>query len=477
MARFMHGKIYWTLAVILCLTSCLWTSPAIAQEAPLPDGTIAASAEQYAIFLPFTSQPMRTATPFGVQMYFDTSSSAPSFGPLMELNASWVRSQVLWSYVEPSNTTPDQFIWDMPDGGLAVAREGGMNVIATITRNPDWASPNLHGYIPTENLDDFAEFMGAVVERYDGDGYQDDPQGSIVKYWELYNEPDGASKPDEIRWGEYGEEYANMLKAVYPVIKAADPEAQVVFGGIAYDWFTDQGGSFTRSFLSDVLANGGGAYFDVMNFHVYPAFAPNWVSQPGDGPGLYEKAEAIRQVMAPYGVSKPMMITEAGSHSNADGTSSSTPEIQASYVVALYTQTMAADILTMIWFMLYDPPEWYPNKTGLMDNSNPPVLKPAYYTYQRTAAKLSRATFDRILSDEEIGNDSMLAYRFTDGAGRPLYVAWMAPLKESSSATLVLSGGSAQVLDIFGVSTEVQGDNGRLEIPVTNQPVIIEVRE
>jgi len=106
------------------------------------------------------------------------------------------------------------------------------------------------------------------------------------------------------------------------------------------------------------------------------------------------------------------------------------------------------------------------------------VLKPAYYTYQRTAAKLAGATFDRILSDEETGNGDMLAYRFVDASGRALYVAWMAPIKTGGAATLTLRGGTAQVLDIFGASTEVRaGGNSRLAIPITNRPVIIEVLE
>ena len=488
MIRFAFRRFRWILILAICFTSSVWAIPAVAQEPSLPDGTVP-SAEEFSSYLPYISRqeivcpaahPLRSSTPFGVQMYTDTRSSVPAFEPLMELNASWVRSQVYWSHVEPNNTTPDRFNWEKPDIGLAVAREGGMNVIATIAGNPGWATPNHDGYIPAENLDEFAEFMGALVERYDGDGYQDDPCGRVVKYWEMYNEPDGMSKPGDVRWGEYGAGYAEMLKAVYPAIKAANPDAQVVFGGLAYDWFTDQepAGPFVRNFLPDVLAHGGGDYFDVMNFHVYPAFAPNWVQQPSDGPGLYEKAAAIRQVMAAYGVSKPMVITEAGTHSNADGTSASTPAIQSSYVVALYTQTMAANIQTMIWFMLYDPPEWYPNKNGLMDTSNPPVLKLAYYTYQRTAGKLAGATFDRILSDAETGNSDMLAYRFVDAAGRALYVAWMAPIKTGGSATLTLRGSTAQVLDIFGASTDVQaGGNSRLEIPVTNRPIIIEVSE
>jgi hypothetical protein len=482
----MVRKLLKYLLVNLLLLALMGSSMAV-PSASAQDGTIPGSSAGPTSYLPiaFNVCPViktrLPATVFGVQMYVDTSSEVPYFDPLMELNASWVRTPVPWANVEPSNLEPEEFRWRAADRSLAVAVEGGLNVIATIASNPEWASPNYDGLIPEESLDDFAQFLNALVERYDGDGIDDDPCGRVVKYWELFNEPDGGSKPGDVRWGEYGAEYAEMLKVAYTAIKGADESANVVFGGIAYDWFDDQDppGPFVRNFLPDVLANGGGAYFDYMNFHVYPAFAPNWTSSAADGPGLYEKAAALRSLMASYGVDKPMVITEAGAHSNADGTSPATQETQASYVVALYTQSLAADIKTMIWFMLYDPPEWYPNKNGLMDLSDPPVLKLAYYTYQRTAEKLGNARFDRILTDGEMGNEAMLAYRFVDPAtGHPLYVAWMSPVRTGQSATLALPGRTAQVLDIRGNNTEVgDGGDGQLEIRVTNQPVIIEVTE
>ena len=81
----------------------------------------------------------------------------------------------------------------------------------------------------------------------------------------------------------HGDAYAALLTAAYPAIKAANPQAKVVFGGIAYDWFTDadpvtpaNNGPFVRAFFEDVLKNGGGGYFDVMNFHFYPFFGFNW---------------------------------------------------------------------------------------------------------------------------------------------------------------------------------------------------------
>ena len=67
--------------------------------------------------------------------------------------------------------------------------------------------------------------------------------------------------------GKSGAKYAEMLQAIYPAVKAANPNAQVLMGGIAFDYFEDQGGTFVRSFINEVLQAGGGDYFDIMNFH------------------------------------------------------------------------------------------------------------------------------------------------------------------------------------------------------------------
>jgi hypothetical protein len=413
-------------------------------------------------------------------MYGRTGIGSPYFGPLQTLNASWVRVEVDWNRIEPTNRTPDEFVWGAADRAVAASIEDGLNMIATVGYNPDWATPHVQGPIDPDHLDDFADFLNALVERYDGDGVDDDPCGRVVRHWELYNEPDGGSKPGDVRWGNFGAEYAEMLAVAYPAIKAADPRAKVLLGGIAYDWFEDQveqPGPFVRSFLPDVLAAGGGAYFDVLNFHVYPAFAPNWVASPDDGPGLFEKTQTLRALLAEYGLTKPIMITEAGSHSNADGTTPRTPENQASYVVALYAQALAADVDTMIWFMLYDPPEWYQNKNGLMTIENPPSLKLAYYTYQRTAEWLDEALFERVLSEDELGDDRLLGYRFTDqGTGLPLYVVWMAPVTSNQVGKVTLPGTSARVLDIAGnINAVNDGGGGTLDFEVTNRPIIIKV--
>jgi streptogramin lyase len=245
-------------------------------------------------------------TLFGVQMYGPTGATSPHHTFLTESGAHWVRNELSWSDVEPVNSEPDQFDWRHADAVAGAAREGCFNMILTILNNPTWAAAFPAGPINRVGLDEFVEFVIALIERYDGDGQADAPGAPVVNYFEFYNEPDASP----FSWGNEGDAYAAMLAAVYPAVKEANPQAQVVFGGIAHDGFVEHGGSFIRAFLGEVLAAGGGAHFDYMNFHYYPAFAGNWTQ--GNGPGLLEKVAAVRQQLNVYGIDKPILITETG---------------------------------------------------------------------------------------------------------------------------------------------------------------------
>ncbi len=50
-------------------------------------------------------------------------------------------------------------------------------------------------------LSELAEYLGAVVERFDGDGFHDAPGAPEVHYFELYNEPDRGTLPNAPRLG------------------------------------------------------------------------------------------------------------------------------------------------------------------------------------------------------------------------------------------------------------------------------------
>jgi len=180
-------------------------------------------------------------TVFGVQMYRNLSEEQVSFSLAQEGKVYWARWRVSWAAVEPTNTLPENYRWSSYDDSILNATRAGLHLIVYIYGNPDWAATVANGRIDKVGIGEFTQFVGALVERYDGDGWEDAPGSPIVDYWEFYNEPDGASELVSDfgggYWGPFGDEYAQMLCAVYPVIKAANPRAQVLLGGIAYERF------------------------------------------------------------------------------------------------------------------------------------------------------------------------------------------------------------------------------------------------
>jgi hypothetical protein len=442
------------------------------------------SNNQHNLYLPLVLNRFDSSlgTPvFGVQVY-----STNYLAQLTATNSSWVRIPINWRGVEPVKTIPPTYNWSSVDNRVnALTAVDGLNIILTFEGNPAWAAQfgedGGNGPILASELHRFTAFVQAAVERYDGDGFQDAPGSPVVRYWEFYNEPDSQSLPSDFRWGPYPDRYAQMLIAAYPAVKTANPEAQVVFGGIAYDWFIDQGGAFHREFLDLVLDNGAGPYFDIMNFHAYPAFDYHWAEY---GPGIVEKTHFLRQKLAQRGLSKPMMITEAGWHSNAPGGGQfpSTPNVQARYVIALFTQSIAADLETMIWWMLHDPGGNYQFDNGLILNDSQGTPKPAYFVYNHMVEQMRTTHYLRRLSTAETGAVEMEVHLFNDLThNRYLYVAWLNPVETNSSRLLRLPAAVVTVYDMFGASQVITDGNdgvidGYVTLAITGQPVYIEVK-
>lgn len=415
-------------------------------------------------------------TPFGVQMYGDTGRTNRHFPYLVYSGAHWVRAPIYWDQVEPVNVAPDQFNWAHADRVVGAVRDGCLNMIVTHSNDPAWAAADGTLPVATTALDDLAEYLSALVERYDGDGFNDAPGSPIVRHWELYNEPDDTIPLDGAKWGYYGQEYAQLLATAYPAIKAADPQAQVLLGGIAYDWYEGQDGPFYRDFLDDVLGAGGGAYFDIMNFHAYPPFAASWTSQ---GPGLLEKTQFMREKLAQYGLHKPIIITESCHHSNDALGLPGSEVMQTRYVVQLYAQSIAAGARAMIWFALVDPGGGYPLESGLITNETPPHTKPAYTAYQVAAAELGMVRFERRLLLDETGVSDMEVYKYRDAVtGQAKYVAWLEPIDSRATQMLRISTTRAVVRDILG-KTSIVNDledgtaDGQILVTVTSQPVYV----
>ena len=391
------------------------------------------------LFLPFVVKAYPTHvvdSSFGVQLYYDWYTQAET---IAKMGASWIRIPLNWSQHEPENTTPANYQWPAGFGeGLAQLSTRNINVILTLSGNPSWAADYPAG--PVHNTDDLREFMVAAVQHYGKPPYN-------VKYWEIYNEPDNADPfYASYGWGYFGYKplaYVAILSAIYEPMKTADPEAQIVFGGIAYDNWTTTGGPFIKAFPDDVLVNGAGAYFDVMNFHYYILFHQEWDPY---GPGVIGKYNFLRDKLASYGLSKPFVCTEASMWS--DEAHSGSEELQSRYVPQVFAQTMAAGLQTTIWFMFIDEDGPGVYKYGLLNPDSSP--KPAYFSYQILDRQLAGAEYLVTLDPAEDGSGQIEAYEFTvPDSPAHVIVAW-----SRDEASHPMSVKTAQLVQVDRLGNE-----------------------
>jgi hypothetical protein len=380
------------------------------------------------------------------------------------LRAGWVRVPIEWGWIEPNNTIPENFRWPADfDEELARLAEMDVNVILTLMGNPTWAATYPAGPIDKVDIAELVEFMQAAVARYGVPPYN-------VKYWEIYNEPDNSwvSRAATGGWGYFGhqpEEYTLILRALYAPIKEVDPDARIVFGGLAYDNWSQ---GFVKDFLDKVLAGGGGAYFDVMNFHYFNYFQKVWDPY---GVDIIGKTTYIRNRLESFGVAKPFVCTEACKGSNPGF---GTEELQARYVVQLFARSKEADLDFTVWWWLYDYSD-LAMKCGLLTAEGRPML--AYYAYQTLAREMAGTEYVRALSPLETGSEHIEAYQFARVYDRwPVIVAWT---NDNSDRTLSLNADKVVVVDKVGnVSVVHDGDDGAVDglVVVRVQPSPVYLR-
>ena len=435
--------------------------------------------------------PLTASKPYmGIQVIrMDQPSQADMFE---ESGAEWSRHDYMrWEEIEPENLEENDFHWDtVKEDMLLAAVEGGQQTIANILFTPAWAQKypgNSCGPIAEDALDDFAEFMGAVVRRYSVPPYN-------VKYWEIGNEPDiawGLVKGNSGYgcWGELedpyygGEYYAEMLKQAYPAVKAADPESRLVVGGLVLDCdpinppeTEPNSGEYkdctASKFLEGIFEAGGGDYFDGVSFHAYDYYYgeegsygnEGWHSSSDTtGPVLLAKTRYLRSLLDKYGFpDKELLNTELAVLCGRSGTEDYClgdpyANTKSNYITQANSAALAAGLQVNLWYSLTG---W--RGTGLVSKDAEPL--PAFQAYKFTASVLNEAAYLGAI-DEFSG---VMGYRFENVAGQ-YWVVWSL---DGDKHTLSLPDTPLDVYDVYGnsVLANVSPDN---ELDVTVAPVLI----
>jgi hypothetical protein len=389
--------------------------------------------------------------------------------PLTNAQASGARVarlSVLWSAIEPLNTDPSHYDWTDTDSRISAVSAHGLAPLVVVVGCPTWACVRDNGPLYDNMGPEVAQYMGAMAARYSQAPYN-------VHYWELWNEPDAAGGPgNQWGWGLHPDKYAQMLAAVYPVIKSADPNAVVMTGGLAFDDWFNQGGPFNPDFLPDLLAAGGSQHLDALAFHYYVNNAGGWTE-------IAQKAVQIRGVMNASGVDLPMLCTESGLTSST--IFSSTEALQARYLPQMFASSASAGVRSTVWYLNRDftpqQPGWEVFAlSGLtrLDNS----AKPSFTAMQTLSQEVGSGGYVRQLGPADGITGSLRGYRFRrpSGAGQ-VSLAW-----NTGPGQLVFTIPQAdaqfvsRAVDLYGQVVPTQpGPGGSVQVAVGPDPVYVEL--
>ncbi|HEY1014969.1 MAG TPA: cellulase family glycosylhydrolase, partial [Herpetosiphonaceae bacterium] len=233
----------------------------------------------------------------------DEAAIERTLAQVREMGATYIVDLFPWAYVQPRS--PHAFDWHGSDMLIKHARRQGLQVIARLDFVPAWARPaNTNDrYLDPAHYDDYARYVAAFAARYAPDG---------VRMLQIWNEPNL-----RFEWGDRPPDpqaYAALLKAVYPAVKAAAPDALVTVAGLAPG---GPGGPIDPSALSandlEYLAAllEAGAPFDAVAVHAYGGQSP--ADQPPDPAVVnFRRTELVRKLLLEQGRDVPIVITEGG---------------------------------------------------------------------------------------------------------------------------------------------------------------------
>jgi hypothetical protein len=173
------------------------------------------------------------------------------------IGARWFAVDLDWYYVQRMGPTSFDFARD--DVVVQALRSRGIHVLLRLTAAPPWAQPgtcNTDKFCPPANLQDYVTFVSAAVTHYA-------PLG--VHHWEVWTQPNVLTF---WRSGPDAAAYTAMLVTASSAIKAADPTATVVTGGLSPAVTMAQNIS-PLEFLTAMYAAGAKDSFDALGNQPY----------------------------------------------------------------------------------------------------------------------------------------------------------------------------------------------------------------
>jgi hypothetical protein len=307
------------------------------------------------------------------------------YGLASAAGANAQRIDVHWSFMEPDppvngvrsyrGAGPEHGYLDNLDARYQAMRARGLKPILILSSAPRWAQQQQsvfsgpgcddgrdcwRGVEPaSERLSDWSQFAAFIAARYDDAAF------------EIWNEPNLRAfyrpAPDPAR-------YQRLFRWAYNAIKATDPGAEVLTGGISAVEVNGPNSISQRDFITGLYRQGIKAASDFrLAVHLYP-------HDLDLGPGsLYARQwDAILDSMRAHGDGgRQIWVTETGITTSPEWSQGSevhtyghiaTPEDQADVMRRLYNRLMSmpdADVHAVLFHTLIDRagPTGYPSSS------------------------------------------------------------------------------------------------------------------
>ncbi len=317
--------------------------------------------------------PQADVPPLGVNLFLDREPDEAAIRRTLEMavqmGARWVKQQFPWDQIEPDakgdfwDERYARSTWEHYDRIVALVQEYGLELIVRLDRPPDWArpealaserlraalaeDPNRDITGPPDRLEDYGDFVYAVVSRYRGK----------VHYIQIWNEPNLAN---EWNWAPIDpQRFVELLCLGYRRAKEADPTVTVLFPSLAPNDGLDPRHMSDLAFLEAVYQAGGKGCFEVMSAQLYGLGQPPTERSPlGFDRGKWRpvtrtdvsRVVLLREVMERFGdEGKAVWVGELGWNATPPGWSgrpspwgeSVSEEVKGRYIVEALERSLS----------------------------------------------------------------------------------------------------------------------------------------
>jgi hypothetical protein len=320
------------------------------------------------------NDPRDSSSPFGVMDFlaWDHERFGRHYLPadiersaalMQEAGIEFVRFDFLWDDLEPQ---AGQFNFAKYDTIVEILSKYGLRILGLLDYNPTWSGKTWN---QAPDVVSYCRYARAVVDHFK----------DRIRHWELWHEPDN---PDFWQPQDNMQTYVNLIKYVYPLLKAADPTCVVHLGGMSR--------SLPMS-LKYIYEKQGKNFFDVVNIH---PFANPLV--PGALDAVRHMHKFVYRILEEYrDTEKPIWFTEIGCPGMQDPHAAKnwwlganpTEQAQAEWVTAVYGEPLTwKNVEKIFWCFFRDTRGHFqsgPDFDGLIRHDF--SKKPSFEAYRKLA--------------------------------------------------------------------------------------------